>query len=233
MRNMFIVGVVLMSGCMRDPYPILDDTNLGMGGSQPIPGSVQGQAVGMPNFGQSIDSKPQMQQQKPQLPTTTPPTPMVSVSKTDIAAYPQKVQIPSVETMRIITDKGEIVIELFPADAPQTVQNYITKARDNFYNQLIFHRVEDWVIQGGDPNGDGTGGGTMPTELSARAFGVGSVGVARGRDKEISNDAQFFICISDCSWLTGEYTIFGQVTEGIEVASSIEVGDTIRSVSIE
>lgn len=136
-------------------------------------------------------------------------------------------------TAIIKTEKGDITIQLFSQDAPNTVQNFINKANSGFYNNLDFHRVEDWVVQGGDPKGDGTGGGTMPTELNNKPFVVGSVGVARGSDIKVSNDAQFFITKQDASWLNGQYTNFGQVTDGMDVVNKLQIGDKILGITIE
>lgn len=133
----------------------------------------------------------------------------------------------------INTNKGNIVIKLEPTAAPNTVKNFEGKALRGFYNGLTFHRVEDWVIQGGDPQGNGTGGGKMPTEINELPFTTGSVGIARSGDIAWSNDSQFFICTTDCSWLNEQYTNFGQVIEGIEIAKQIEIGDTIQSIIIE
>ncbi|MEK7458679.1 MAG: peptidylprolyl isomerase [Patescibacteria group bacterium] len=133
----------------------------------------------------------------------------------------------------ITTSKGNISVELYSKDAPNTVKNFLAKAKSEFYKNLTFHRVEDWVIQGGDPLGTGTGGGEMPSEFSQQPFGVGSLGVARGGDPKISNDSQFFICTKDCSWLTGQYTNFGVVLNGMDVALKIAVGDKILGVTLE
>ena len=135
-------------------------------------------------------------------------------------------------TATITTSKGEITVKLYPDSAPKTVANFANKAVSKFYEGLTWHRVEDWVIQGGDPLGTGTGGGDMPTELSSVPFKVGSLGVARGGNKAISNDSQFFICTTDCAWLTGEYTNFGEVTKGMDVAKQISVGDKIVKVTL-
>jgi|SRR3989344_5045801 len=132
----------------------------------------------------------------------------------------------------IMTDKGVIQLKLDSKNAPKTVANFIMKAKLGFYNGLTFHRVEDWVIQGGDPKGDGTGGSAMPTELNNEAFVIGSVGVARGGDIKISNDAQFFITKKDSPHLNGQYTNFGMVTKGMDVAEKIAVGDKIVSIQI-
>jgi len=137
------------------------------------------------------------------------------------------------QTVTLQTSKGDISLELFTQEAPQTVQNFLTKASSGFYQNLTFHRVEDWVIQGGDPQGNGTGGGQMTTELNQIPFQIGSLGVARGENIAISNDSQFFICTSDCSWLSGQYTNFGRVTSGLEIAKSIVIGDTITAVTVD
>ena len=133
----------------------------------------------------------------------------------------------------IKTEKGDITLTLYPADAPKTVANFIEKAKSGFYKNLTFHRVEDWVVQGGDPLGTGTGGGNMPTELNNKPFIVGSLGVARGGNIKISNDAQFFITTTDASWLNGQYTNFGIVTNGMDIVKNIEVGDKILEITTE
>lgn len=134
----------------------------------------------------------------------------------------------------IKTSKGDIVVELNSKVAPNTVNNFSNKANDNFYDNLTFHRVEDWVIQGGDPLGNGTGGGNgLPTEPSQEPFVAGSLGVARGGDPKVSNEAQFFITKSDASWLNGQYTNFGKVTEGMDVVNQIAIGDKILDILLE
>ena len=133
----------------------------------------------------------------------------------------------------IKTAKGEIDITLFGDIAPLTVKNFVLKADTGYYDNLIFHRVEDWVIQGGDPKGDGTGGGQMIAEqTSTKPFVAGSVGVARASNPQINNDSQFFITKSDSSWLNGQYTNFGIVTSGMDVVDSIQKGDKIESITI-
>lgn len=132
----------------------------------------------------------------------------------------------------IITSKGEIQVTLYPQEASKTVENFLFKAAAGFYNELTFHRVEDWVVQGGDPKGNGTGGGQMPTELNNKPFVVGSLGVARGGDIKISNDAQFFITKKDSPHLNNQYTNFGMVVKGMEVVEKIAVGDKILGVQL-
>ena len=145
--------------------------------------------------------------------------------------FPSPVATTRVATIEL--DKGgTIQIALFGADASQTVKNFETKATQGFYNGLKFHRVEDWVVQGGDPSGNGTGGGQMPSEYNKREFKVGSVGIARGQDPRINNDAQFFIVKRDSPHLNGNYTNFGQVTSGLELVVKIAIGDKIKKISV-
>jgi peptidyl-prolyl cis-trans isomerase B (cyclophilin B) len=139
----------------------------------------------------------------------------------------------SAKKATIVTSKGNIVVELYSDVTPNTVTNFVTKAQSNFYNNLTFHRVEDWVIQGGDPKGDGTGGGEMATEISSKPFVIGSVGVARGGDINVSNDSQFFIVKNEASWLNSQYTNFGFVTSGMDVVNNIAIGDKILSIAVE
>ena len=133
---------------------------------------------------------------------------------------------------------GSFTFQLFPEDAPKTVQNFVDKAKSGYYNGLTFHRVEDWVIQGGDPRGNGTGGGTMPSEMNKRPFTSGSVGIARSQDIKINNDSQFFVCTSKMSkdqgqFLTGQYTNFGQISQGMNVVDGVRIGDKIKQITIK
>ncbi len=117
--------------------------------------------------------------------------------------------------------------------APQTVERFATKARDGFYNNLTFHRVEDWVVQGGDPLGTGTGGGKVPSEYNDLPFKTGAVGIARGADPKINNDSQWFIVKKDSDFLNGQYTNFGQLVTGLDVINGIKIGDRIKTITIE
>ena len=176
-----------------------------------------------------------MTQTQPSVQPTAVPTPAAtdSAAQASPAADSAQKKTAAGHYATIKTTRGDIVLELYPDETPNTVQNFITKAQSKFYDRKIFHRVEDWVIQGGDPLGNGTGGGKMPTELSKRQFEVGSLGVARGGDIKMSNDSQFFICTDDCSWLTSQYTNFGKVVQGMDVAKSMQVGDIITTITIQ
>jgi cyclophilin family peptidyl-prolyl cis-trans isomerase len=166
---------------------------------------------------------------------TPTPTPTISLNSPTSTPSANQAQQAQAERAIIKTSKGNIVIKLFSDIAPKTVTNFTQKSRSGFYNNLIFHRVEDWVIQGGDPLGSGTGGqDNLDTELSDRPFAIGAVGVARKPNNvAISNDAQFFITKTDAQFLNGQYTNFGQVEEGMEVVNNIQVGDTILGIELQ
>lgn len=167
-------------------------------------------------------------------PISTPFATAAPINESSPAAQPTSMKIKenAMTQATIHTAKGDIVLELYPDKAPGTVSNFEKKIASNYYNNLTFHRVESWVVQGGDPLGNGTGGGSMPTELNDVAFAEGSLGVARGGDIKVSNDSQFFICTEDCSWLNGQYTNFGKVTKGMDVVKQIAIGDKIESISL-
>ena len=128
-----------------------------------------------------------------------------------------------------IADYGAITLELDGDSAPLTVANFVKLAKDGFYDGLTFHRIMDgFMMQGGDPNGNGTGGSdeTIPGEFSANgcdnpiSHTRGTISMARAQDPN-SASSQFFICQADCSFLDGEYAAFGHVTEGLDVVDAV------------
>jgi len=140
----------------------------------------------------------------------------------------------------IDTDRGVIVIELYPAVAPKTVENFETLTKKGFYNGLTFHRVvPGFVVQGGDPKGDGSGGPgyDVPAEISpAEKHLRGSVATARLGDAvnpdRKSSGSQFYICLEPQPGLDGQYTVFGGVIEGMAVVDKIQVGDHMKKVTL-
>ena len=138
------------------------------------------------------------------------------------------------KVIRIKTQYGDIVFELFPKEAPLAVNNFVSLTEKGFYNGLTFHRVEpDFVIQGGDPRGDGTGGPgyKFADEPVTRDYLEGTVAMANsGPD---TNGSQFFIMLKDTPQLPKNYTIFGKVISGINVVKSIQVGDEMIKVTVE
>ena len=135
----------------------------------------------------------------------------------------------------IQTAKGTIVMDLDPKLAPNTVNNFVNLARDGYYTGLTFHRVvPDFVIQGGCPEGTGTGGPgyRFDDEPVNAEYTLGAVAMANAGPN--TNGSQFFICIDDCqSKLAPAYNLFGYVSSGMDVALSIAVGDVMDSVEIE
>ena len=137
--------------------------------------------------------------------------------------------------MTMSTNHGPIVLELFDEDAPEAVANFRRLAEDGFYDGLIFHRViPDFMIQGGCPQGTGTGGPgykfrdePVQGEYTLGAFAMANAGPN-------TNGSQFFITIDDCTRkLSKDYNLFGYVVEGMDVAQGIQVGDVMKTVTVE
>jgi cyclophilin family peptidyl-prolyl cis-trans isomerase len=133
------------------------------------------------------------------------------------------------------TNRGAIALELYDDDAPKTVENFLKLARDGFYDGVIFHRViPDFMIQGGDPTGTGTGGPgySFADEFNDHPVVRGALAMANAGPN--TNGSQFFIVTADaCPWLDGKHTVFGQVTDGMDVVDAIsqvetEAGDRPR-----
>jgi peptidyl-prolyl cis-trans isomerase B (cyclophilin B) len=124
----------------------------------------------------------------------------------------------------MVTNHGEITFELFEDDAPKTVGNFRTLAEDGFYDGLIFHRViPDFMVQGGCPQGTGTGGPgyTFEDEINDHKIVRGALAMANAGPN--TNGSQFFIVTTDAApWLDGKHTVFGQVTDGMDVVDAIE-----------
>lgn len=135
----------------------------------------------------------------------------------------------------IETNKGTIKAELYAEKAPITAKNFIDLANSGFYNGLKFHRYEPgFVIQGGDPNGDGTGGSakTIPLEINNELKHVkGALAMARANDPN-SASSQFYIALGNIHFLDGNYAVFGKVAEGMDVAEQLRTGDKMEKVYI-
>ncbi len=153
---------------------------------------------------------------------SSPPPMSIDATKTYVATFE--------------TSKGKIVVDLFPKDAPKTVSNFVFLARDKFYDGTKFHRViENFMIQGGDPEGTGRGGPGYRFEdefkNNPRKHKVGSLSMANAGPN--TNGSQFFITHIATDWLDGKHTVFGQVREGQDVVNKVAGGDTLKSVTIE
>jgi cyclophilin family peptidyl-prolyl cis-trans isomerase len=131
-------------------------------------------------------------------------------------------------TATMHTNHGAIELELFDEDAPKTVENFRKLAADGFYDGVIFHRViKDFMIQGGDPTGTGTGGPgyTFEDEFNDNKVERGALAMANAGPN--TNGSQFFIVTTDAApWLDGKHTVFGRVTGGMDAVDSIEGTDT-------
>ncbi len=170
--------------------------------------------------------------------TTSTPEPTTSVTESEQKTYTFPGVLPDEQIqnkqIRIKTAKGDIVFELFADTAPNTVSNFVYLTSEGYYNGVIFHRrVEEFVIQGGDPLGTGRGGPgyTIAEETSDEyAYDRGIVAMAKTMQPH-STGSQFFIMLADTP-LPKEYSIFGRVTERREIGDQIESGDEMISVTV-
>ena len=134
----------------------------------------------------------------------------------------------------IQTEKGEIVFKFYPEDAPDAVANFIKLAQKGFYDGLTFHRVApNFVVQGGCPKGDGSGGPgyAIKAEFNRQKHLVGTVAMARAQDPD-SAGSQFYICLNRSPHLDEQYTVFGQVTTGMDVVQTIKIGDVMKKITV-
>ncbi|MBS3158000.1 peptidylprolyl isomerase [Candidatus Woesearchaeota archaeon] len=136
---------------------------------------------------------------------------------------------------KIVTNKGTIMFELFEDKAPNTAKNFIDLASSGFYNGLKFHRyVPGFVIQGGDPKGDGTGNSGRNIKLEINKdlkHTLGAVAMARSSDPD-SASSQFYITLAETPNLDGQYAVFGKVIEGMDVVLLLRQGDVMKEVSV-
>jgi len=133
-------------------------------------------------------------------------------------------------TIHLDLAAGRVTIELKPDVAPGHVDRIKELAREGFYDGTPFHRViDDFMAQGGDPTGTGTGGSSKPNlkaEFSAEKHVRGTCSMARAQSPDSAN-SQFFICFGDTSFLNGQYTVWGQVTEGMEHVDALPRGEPV------
>jgi peptidylprolyl isomerase/peptidyl-prolyl cis-trans isomerase B (cyclophilin B) len=142
--------------------------------------------------------------------------------------------VPAGEHIRITTENGDILIQLYPDAAPNTVANFKALAGKGFYDGLIFHRViPGFMAQGGDPDGTGMGGPgyKVKAEFNAHQHIRGTVAMARSQNPD-SAGSQFYICFGPQPHLDGQYTVFGQVIEGMDVVDQIRQGDVMTQVQV-
>ena len=154
------------------------------------------------------------------------------------AAPPEmKIDVNKRYTATLDTSRGEIIVDLFPKEAPKTVNNFVFLAREGFYDGTKFHRViSNFMIQGGDPTGTGTGGPgyKFEDEFAGNHHRHDKAGVLSmanaGRN---TNGSQFFITHVPTAHLDGKHTVFGQVRSGQSVVNTVKQGDLLNSVKIE
>lgn len=149
---------------------------------------------------------------------------------------PPEMQIETNRTYNAVikTNKGDIHLQLNPAEAPMTVNSFVFLVRESFYDGVTFHRVVPrFVIQGGDPTGTGSGGPgyKFKDEPVRRPYKAGTLAMANSGPN--TNGSQFFICLEDQASLPPSYTIFGDTTSGMDVVRSIRQGDIIQSITVE
>lgn len=134
--------------------------------------------------------------------------------------------MPSTATLQ--TTEGALSLELYDEDAPKTVANFKKLAGDSFYDGVIFHRIiKDFMIQGGDPTGTGTGGPGYQFEDEANDHKIVRGVLAMANAGPNTNGSQFFIVTADaCPWLDGKHTVFGRITGGMDVIDKIEAAET-------
>lgn len=152
------------------------------------------------------------------------------------ASPPMAIDAGKSYTARFETSRGTIVCDLFAADAPVTVNNFVFLAREKFYDGTKFHRViANFMIQGGDPTGTGRGGPGYrfqdETKTNSHKHRIGSLSMANAGPN--TNGSQFFVTHVATNWLDGKHTVFGQVRSGQEVVDVIQQGDTLKTVTVE
>jgi peptidyl-prolyl cis-trans isomerase B (cyclophilin B) len=136
-------------------------------------------------------------------------------------------------TAVIETNKGKLVLELFAKDVPRTVNNFVFLAREGFYDGVTFHRViPDFMAQGGDPTGTGSGdpGYKFADEFTSHKHVTGAVSMANAGPN--TNGSQFFITYAPQPHLDGKHSVFGQLTEGMDVLQKLVNGDVMQKVTI-
>ena len=139
-------------------------------------------------------------------------------------------------TLVLTTKHGKITIKLRPDLAPKHVAQIKALVKRHFYDGIVFHRViPGFMAQTGDPTGTGTGGSDLPNipaEFSKESFKRGTLGMARSQDPDSAN-SQFFICTADSTFLDGNYTVFGEVTSGMDVVDKIKAGTQANNGAVK
>jgi peptidyl-prolyl cis-trans isomerase B (cyclophilin B) len=149
--------------------------------------------------------------------------------------FDMKIDVSKQYGATIKTNQGDIVLKLYAAQAPRTVNNFVCLAEDGYYDGVKFHRViKDFMVQGGDPTGSGRGdpGYKFKDEFDPKLKHSGPGVLSMANSGPNTNGSQFFITHVATPWLDGKHTVFGQVTQGQDVVDKIEQGDFIESIQI-
>lgn len=166
--------------------------------------------------------------------TSSAPPIMKTERKTYSAPPPMTIDTGKQYTATIETKKGKLVLELFAKDVPRTVNNFVFLAREGFYDGVTFHRViPDFMAQGGDPTGTGSGGPgyRFADEFTKHGHVTGALSMANAGPN--TNGSQFFITYAPQPHLNGKHSVFGQLVEGMDILKKIENGDTITRITIQ
>lgn len=214
-----VLAFVILAGCLGQAQP-----------AAPAPNSTSPAAGGAPSGGPAKAAPNTTNTNsaiKDNVPAASPPQANNSTKVNDVPKTPNPIVV-------FETTRGIFKAEIFVNEAPVTGSNFMKLVRAGFYNNLTFHRVvPNFVAQGGDPKGDGSGGSdqTIPLEIvPALKHKVGSLGMARKPDPN-SATSQFYVVTGDASDLDGNYAVFGQVTgNGMSVVQQIQVGDRMTKV---
>lgn len=200
------------------------------------------------NSGTGSAESPKTQSTKPASSAEATAEPGIAYEEEQML-HESSVKVSGTETAVMETSKGTIVLEFYPQDAPNTVASFIELAESGYYNGIKFHRVvPNFVAQAGDPAtrdkssadvaanptafGSGGPGWTQKAEFNSRSHETGTLAMARTQYDVDSAGSQFYICLSPQPRLDGQYTVFGKVTEGMNVVQSLVQGDEIESVTI-
>ncbi len=209
---LFIAGMLLLAGCAQNNQA-----------GSPAPNGAQSSAA--QNSGSAAD---------------TAKTPSAPATPAQIQKNETKVEnLATANTNPVVvieTSKGVIKAEIYQNDAPITAGNFLKLVNRGFYNGLTFHRVvPNFVVQGGDPKGDGSGGAEskIPLEVKPNLKHVyGTLAMARSSDPD-SASSQFYIVKGEAAFLDGQYAVFGKVIDGMPVVEKIVVGDKMTKVSVQ
>lgn len=232
----FIAGIIVFFAMLGAFYFLLDSNsfNANSGSLTPTPAEDRLGVLGDQDELIKVPQNPIAEQQQAQAP---PPSP------TPVKKSPPEMLINTEKKYSAVleTSEGNITLELYADKTPQTVNNFIHLARTDFYDGTTFHRImKDFMIQGGDPKGDGTGGPgyTVPAEIKEDLkHERGAISMARLGDtvnpQKASSGSQFFIMHKATTQLDGEYTVFGKVTSGLDIVDKIAEQEVSESASGE